>query len=1106
MPDDASLDLAFSTPAPDAIGDDPLSVAEFLEVAGTIRTVLGDSRPLEARDLRHAGERDETGRRADAAVELADRAHEAQGALAAGGALLENRVERFNVGEDEATITDGVEALYDAVRAVRKTLPIDGVTHVGETVATALDADANRLHEDLTAIASHFPAGPTDPDDADADRTVYPLADQSITGTTDPGRSVTVSAWSLGNRGQFGVQSSTTADGDGRYEVTLDFSAVRPGTRFALVVSADGDVLEATDGRVVLPPDEQVVSPASAQRVRVETDLDSDSTVGVSITGLDGTTFGSTTTTTSPRGWVTIEGDFTDVSPWTFFTAEVTDDDETVGTARGYVRAAPGRAVAETEVLEPLLWLATRVDEFDPHGDGPVGRLHDLLAGDAIEWDTIRDELALQRELRDTSEEDLPTAADVDAVAALVETGDGDPALEALDLEALDAAVYGATDFLRALSLPDVFDVAGRPDRGGVSWFPDHDRIATDRTQRRIAAGLDRPDRLVAGGIDDGGLHPSLSSYLTDGAADRLLAETDEARLRAYLNAFADLLPALLADLDDYLADAERFARQFDRLLYDPDAFPTGAERRAFEADFRTLTRQPVLEYCSAIDRVESAAHVHGPMYNLDALLVNQGSGDDRDILTDPTPWSIERLLEETDGSEDLDNRELYAAVRQYLNGDEAALELLRERDITAADTPPGTIVTDLRFFLEVFRQRFLASYLDERADDPGPSERVDAFADVVAGDAEALAATSDRQHANLTAAADAGRFDVAFRRGVLESVRQALIQVSYFDVGASVPRSAVGGRSDDERALRRQAETVLERVRDTHTRAAALAPPREDGAVAEPPSLDSQVDRLEALFGEEFTVLPTFEPSNGAELTRTFGRPDLTGGEPLAAETWFQRISRVRDRTANFRRALSYAEAVTGTLQRDLSVGQVPHRPDDLWVGLEDVAPEPGRLSLVGQFGSGFDGEFTGRVTGLFVDDLVETVPDPTETTGVALNYDAPDVAAPHSILLAVPPDDDGWDRGTLESVVTDTMDLLKLRLVDLEDLDSAFDQLLPMIHLPNNDGPVPHAPSVDLDRIERYHDLAPTNAGPTLPVIDQPIELDPDWFQPLDGGGGGG
>lgn len=1104
IPDDATLELAFSSLAPDAIGDDPLTVAQFLEVAGTIRTVLGDGRPLNRRDLRHAGERDERGREAEAAVELADRARAAQSALAAGGTLLENRVERFDVSEEETPITGQVETLYDAVRAVRKTLPIDGATYVGNRVAGKLDEDGARLLDELTAVTSHFPAGPVDPDDADADWTVFPLANQRINGTTAPDASVRVSAWSLGNRGQFSLQSSTTADADGSYEATLDFSDIRPGTRFALVVSADGDVIDATDGRVVLPNDDLVVSPASDQRVRVETDRGPDNTVDVSITTLDGTTtFASTTTTTSPRGWATVDVDFEDASPWTFFTAEVTSEDETVGTARGYVRAAPGTAVEETDVLEPLLWLAMHTDEFDPHGDGPVGRLQELVDGDTLQWDTIRDELDLVRELKTKSEADLPSASDVNAVEALVETRDDKPALESLDLTALDAAVYAATRPLRALSLPDLFDATGRPDRAGVNWFPDHDGIATDRSQRRIAAGLDRPDRLVAGDLDQRGMHPSLSGYISDAAADRLLQGADEARLRAYLTAFADLLPALLPDLDDYLDDAERFARQFDRLLHDPGALPTGADRRTFEADFRTLTRQPVLEYCSAIDRIESLASVHGPSYNLDALLVDGTAGSEADLVADPTPWSVDKLLEGDERPDELSATQRYAAFRRYLNGDDEALALLREYGIDAGDTPPGTVVTDLRFFLETFRQRFFVSYLDERAADPDPQERIDTFADTIVDDAEALATTSQAQHANLAAAGEAGRFDRAFRRGVLEGIRQALIQVSYFDVGASVPRSAVGGSPDDERALCRQAETVLKRVRDAHTRCESLASPRnDDGTVAEPPTLESQVERLEILFGDEFTVLPAFEPSNGAELTRTFDRDDLTGGDPLAAETWFQRISRVRDRTANYRRALSYAEAVTGDRKRDLSVGQVPHRPDELWIGLDEVDPEPGRLSLIGQFGTGFDGDFTGRVTGLYIDDLVETIPEPTETTGVALNYDAPDVAPPHSILLAVPPDDNGWDRSTLESVVTDTMDLLKLRLVDLEDLDTAFDQLLPMIHLPDNDGPVPHAPSVDLDRIERYYDLAPTNAGPPFPVVGERVQLDPDWFQPVDGG----
>jgi len=165
----------------------------------------------------------------------------------------------------------------------------------------------------------------------------------------------------------------------------------------------------------------------------------------------------------------------------------------------------------------------------------------------------------------------------------------------------------------------------------------------------------------------------------------------------------------------------------------------------------------------------------------------------------------------------------------------------------------------------------------------------------------------------------------------------------------------------------------------------------------------------------------------------------------------------------------------VTGVRHRDLQVGQLPHRPDERWVGLDGQDPEPGRLSLVLQAAAGFDGDYAaGPVAGLFVDELVENVPAGTETTGVAMKYDDPGTTAPNAILLALPPEEGGWSLDHVAEVVTDTMELARYRMVDLEDLDE-FGTLLPMLSFPRNDRLRPDAPSVDVDRIRTFHDTAP-------------------------------
>jgi hypothetical protein len=151
----------------------------------------------------------------------------------------------------------------------------------------------------------------------------------------------------------------------------------------------------------------------------------------------------------------------------------------------------------------------------------------------------------------------------------------------------------------------------------------------------------------------------------------------------------------------------------------------------------------------------------------------------------------------------------------------------------------------------------------------------------------------------------------------------------------------------------------------------------------------------------------------------------------------------------------LNYSEALnTGEKQR-LTVAQLPFDAEDRWVGLplKDGKSLPGgKLSIVIQSSAPVD---VGQpLAGLLIDEWVEVVPSPKETTGIALQYDQPNSAPPQTILIAVPPQiDSPWTVWSLQQVLLETLDLARIRAVDLDALND-IGHYLPALYFAFNTG----------------------------------------------------
>jgi hypothetical protein len=70
------------------------------------------------------------------------------------------------------------------------------------------------------------------------------------------------------------------------------------------------------------------------------------------------------------------------------------------------------------------------------------------------------------------------------------------------------------------------------------------------------------------------------------------------------------------------------------------------------------------------------------------------------------------------------------------------------------------------------------------------------------------------------------------------------------------------------------------------------------------------------------------------------------------------------------------------------------------------------------------------------------------SEVSGMAFTTDGPNAAAPQCLLLAIAPDlTKGWSLDVLFDTVKETLDLAKIRTVDLGDLPR-LGRVLPAIH----------------------------------------------------------
>jgi hypothetical protein len=312
-----------------------------------------------------------------------------------------------------------------------------------------------------------------------------------------------------------------------------------------------------------------------------------------------------------------------------------------------------------------------------------------------------------------------------------------------------------------------------------------------------------------------------------------------------------------------------------------------------------------------------------------------------------------------------------------------------------------------------------------------------------------------------------------------LGALSTALEQASRAGARGAVPKSVAPGSSaaGDPHvldSLRVQCRSVRAALSAVRKRVAAM-----DEAFAKRPGANAaeavthHTERVRAIFGKEFPVLPLFAVASAAaqELTASSSQQAaLCNEDTLAATGWLQQMAVVRPDVGRLAAALSAAELTGVALDAAaFTVAQLPHESGKHWAALpfRDNRPTKVRMALVTHALHAVD--WSKPLAGLMCDAWVESVPSSTETTGVTFHYDSPGARAPQSILLAVPGEQPPhWSLDALLDTVLEAADLARLRLVTPQSV-GWLGSLLPMVYLPQ--GFRKDIPSIPLYRMhERY------------------------------------
>jgi hypothetical protein len=277
------------------------------------------------------------------------------------------------------------------------------------------------------------------------------------------------------------------------------------------------------------------------------------------------------------------------------------------------------------------------------------------------------------------------------------------------------------------------------------------------------------------------------------------------------------------------------------------------------------------------------------------------------------------------------------------------------------------------------------------------------------------------------------------------QPVRDALLTASFYGINGSVPQS-----TDDTTALTARANATLGQMQQRQSAASQtpLPPPVPATAVS------ALLGVVATVLGKAAIVLPHLTPADPASVQSAFGQSAaMQAVDPQAMDRWMLQLSHIRAAVQRFDLGMSATALLGAPEAPPLTLGQLPFVAGDRWLGLPILSAAPptsGRVAIealaVG------DPTTPAPLAGLLLDEWLDRIPATTTSAGLSFHHDEPTARAPQAMLLAVCPDGrQAWDLALVQTILEETLELAKIRAVDLDSIQQVG-QILPGLYVPFN------------------------------------------------------